>query len=183
VPLAVNEFVSNLRYDGARTNLFQVEITNPVVSSGDNLLPFLCRAASIPESSINNIQLPYKGRTLNFAGVRPPFDPWQVTVINDEDFMIRNALETWHNYINSLRGNLRRFPSPSPQEYKSVAKVYQLGKLDEVIRVYQFFGIWPQQISSINLDYGDDNIQQFGVTFVYDWYEIVEGTTGNAGGA
>lgn len=183
MPFAVNEFVSNLRLDGARTNYFQVEVTNPIASGADNILPFLCRSAGIPESEINVIQLPYMGRTLHFAGVRPQFQPWTIQVINDEDFAIRNALETWHNYINSMRGNLRRFPTASPQEYKSVAKVYQMSKLGDVIRTYQFYGMFPSSIAPIQLDYGNDGIEEFQVTFVYDWWEIVEGTTGNAGGA
>lgn len=178
----VQDFVSQLKLDGARNNYFQVEVTNPVTQVADNILPFMCQASELPASQINVIPVAYMGRTLKFAGVRPSFPDWRVTIINDEDFMIRNALETWHSQINSLRGNLRRFPTAAPSEYKSIAKVTQFGKTGEIIRVYQMFGLFPSEIGAIRLDYNEDNIERFDVTFAYDWWEITDGNTGNAGG-
>lgn len=183
MPFAVNDFVATLKLDGARTNYFEVHVTNPVSSVADNILPILCRAAALPESNINVIRLPYAGRSLTFAGVRPPLQDWTITVINDEGFEIRNALETWHNYINSMRTNLRKFNTAAPSEYKSVATVSQYSKTGEVIRVYQMLGLWPSAISSIRVSYDEDAIQNFDVTFSYDWYEVVDGVTGNGGGA
>ena len=42
---------------------------------------------------------------------------------NDEDMIIRNAMEEWSNNINSHLGNLRSFGSASPALYKANATV------------------------------------------------------------
>lgn len=180
---SVNEFVAALRLDGSRSNYFQVDVTNPVAGGADNILPFMCRAASIPASQVNVLKQHYMGRTLKFAGVRPEFPNWDVTIVNDEDYIVRNALETWHNYINGLRTNIRKFPTSSPQEYKSVARITQFGKTGDVMRVYQFFGIFPETIGGIGKDFRTDEIDEFPVSFAYDYWEVIEGITGNAGGA
>ena len=88
----IQEFRSRMTGGGARSNLFEVEITFPDqigISVGDlsDKVPFLVKAAEIPASNLGNIPVPYRGRVLPIAGDRT-FDPWTVTVINDTDFLI-----------------------------------------------------------------------------------------------
>lgn len=179
----VNEIRSQLTLGGARNSLFQVAITNPANSAADIKVPFLVRAAQIPASTLGTIEVPYFGRKIRLAGDRT-FGQWTVTVINDEDFLIRNAMEEWSNKIQSLSGNLREFGSSSPNLYKSQAQVTQYSKTGNPIRTYQFVGIYPSEISTIDVDWNStDVIEEFTVTFQYDYHEVVGGTTGSAGGA
>jgi hypothetical protein len=178
----VNEIRSHLQFGGARPSLFQVHVTNPANGAGDGELPFMCRAASLPAWSVGTVSVPYFGRTIKLAGART-FDPWTVRVYNDEDFKVRNALEQWSNYINSLEGNVTQFSDSRPANYKSQATVTQLSKRNEVLRVYQFTGIWPSAVSTIDLDWdAGDQLEQFAVTFNYDYFQVLDGTTGNSGG-
>ena len=103
----ITEFRSRLSGGGARANLFEVEIAFPEELVIDlNLVtdkvPFLVKAAEIPASNLGNIPVPYRGRVLPVAGDRT-FDPWTVTIINDTDFQIRDAMEKWSNSINDLQ--------------------------------------------------------------------------------
>ena len=102
----INDMRSGLALGGAKPSLFQVQISNPVTSLADLKAPFMIRAAALPASTLNPIEVPYFGRKIKIAGDRT-FDPWTVTVINDEDFLVRNAMEQWMNSINSHTGNLR----------------------------------------------------------------------------
>jgi hypothetical protein len=179
----VNEIRSQLTLGGARGSLFQVTFTNPANSTADIKVPFMCRASQIPESSLGTIEVPYFGRKVKLAGDRT-FGDWSVTVINDEDFLIRNALEEWSSSINSNQTNLRKFGSAAPLLYKSTAEVTQFSKTGIPIRTYQFNGIFPTSIASIDLNWGDtDAIEEFQVTFNYDWWVVSGGITGNGGGA
>lgn len=179
----INDIRSQLTFGGARGTLFQVVIQNPVNNSAASKIPFQCRAAHLPESQLGTIQVPYFGRMLKLAGDRQ-FQPWDVTVINDEDFKIRNAMEEWSNRINKLQGNIRDLPGSEASLYKSQAQVIQFSKTGKKIREYQFNGIWPSVITRIDLDWADqDRIEEFMVQFEYDWFEVVGGDTGNAGGA
>lgn len=180
--LNISDLKSGLRFGGARPTLFQVQIFNPVNQTANIDIPIKVRAASLPAWTTGTIPVMYMGREVKFAGDRQ-FQPWQVVVINDEDFTIRNALEEWNNALNTLEGNTRGFPSSQASLYKSQAQVQQLDRLGNVIREYTFKGLWPAQISDIQLDWnGRDQIEEFQVVFEYDSFEVTGGRTGLAGG-
>ena len=182
MPFNINEIKAGLVGGGARPSLFSVQFSNPANSIADIKIPVLCRATSIPESRLGNIRVPYFGRFVNIAGDRV-FDAWSVTIINDEDFLIRNAMEQWSNQINSHEGNLRTFSGPSPLLYQSDATVTQYSKTGDILRQYTMTNAYPAEISSIDLGWEEtDRIEEFRVTFVYDSWNISGGSTGDIGG-
>ena len=178
----INEIKSQMLFDGARPALFQVTIQNPANSVADIKVPFMCEATAIPQAELGMVQVPYFGRFIKLAGDRTYAD-WNVTIINDEDFLIRNAMEEWSNKINTFQGNIRAFGSASPLLYKSQAQVVQYSKTGVPIRTYQFNGIYPMLVSDIPLSWASQNeIERFQVTFAVDYWEVSGGITGNAGG-
>ena len=173
----INEMRSQLTFDGARQNLFQVQINNPANSSGDAKTRFMCQAAQMPGSDLGVIPVFYFGRQMKLAGDRT-FAEWTVTIINDEDFLIRNAMEEWSNQINRLQRNVREIG-----RYKSVAQVTQFSKDGSKLRTYEFNGIFPSNISPIEMDWSTtDQIELFQVTFQYDYWTVGDSVTGDAGG-
>jgi len=179
----INDIRAQLTFGGARPSLFQVIISNPVNPVADLKLPFLCKAAQIPSTQLGLIEVPYFGRKLKIAGDRT-FDPWTVTIINDEDFRVRDAMEQWNNYIQLYQQNVTALGGGQPSLYKSQATVTQFGKAGEILRTYQFNGIFPQTISAIDLAWNTtDEIEEFQVQFQYDTFEVLNSITGNAGGA
>ena len=141
------------------------------------------QAAQIPSSTLGVIQVPFFGRFVKYAGDRT-FQPWQVNVLNDEDFKLRHALETWSNLINEMVGNKRNLFLGN--NYKTSALVRQYGKKgkNDVLRTYKFEGIFPAQISEINLEWAsNDQIEQFSVVFEYDYWTVVDGNTGTLKGS
>ena len=179
----ITEFRSRLAGGGARSNLFEVEITFPSLAIDERLVtdkvPFMVKAAEIPASNLGNIPVPYRGRVLPVAGDRT-FDPWTVTVINDTDFQIRDAMEKWSNSINDLQTAQGTI---NPEDYQTSAKVKQLsregvnpGDPEKTLRTYNFVGIYPNTVSDIALDFGaTDQIEEFQVTFNYLFYEVASG--------
>ena len=169
----INEFKSQLVGGGARPTLFQVQILNPVDPAADFKVPFMARAAGIPASTLGTFTAPYFGRQIKYAGDRT-FEDWTITVINDEDFLVRNAMEAWMNAINTHDGNLRSLPT----DYKSNGLITQYSKDGDAIRTYVFEGLHPINISDIAMDWSTtDTIEEFTVTFQYDFWRV-EGTTG-----
>ena len=148
----INEIRSNLALGGQRPTLFQVEMTNPANSAGDIKTPFLVRASQVPASTLGFIEIPYFGRKVKIAGDRT-FAEWNVTVMNDEDFLIRNAIEEWMNEINSHLGNVRGFGSAADLNYKSTAEVTQFSKTGVPLRKYKFNGIFPVNLTEMEVDW------------------------------
>ena len=169
----INQFKAELVGGGARPTLFQCQITNPINPAADIKIPFMVRAGGIPESTVGSYQVPYFGRQVKYAGDRV-FADWTVTIINDEDFAIRNAMEEWMNFINSHDSNARGLP----QQYKSTGQITQYSKDGSPLRTYVFEGMFPIAIDGIQMDWSQtDSIEEFSVTFQYDLWRV-EGNTG-----
>lgn len=178
MPFNINEIRSHLVRGGARPTLFQVQITNPINGSQDLEVPFMVKASSLPQLSVSQIIVPYFGRQIYVPGDRN-WQPWTATIINDENFKIRNAIEHWNTAMNSLEGNLATEGSP-PSLYKSQATVIHYGKDGEELRIYQFNGIFPMEVAPIQLSWEQrDTIEEFEVTFSFDDFEVVGGTSPN----
>jgi len=170
----ITDITSRLAFGGARPTLFTASINAP--SGGIPNFEFLCRSATLPESTVGFFEVPYFGRKIKLAGNRE-YGEWTVTVYNDEDFKIRHAFENWHSTINSIISN--RSASNRPISYKTSGDVTQYGKSGNPLRTYRFTGLFPSVISPIQLDWNNTNqIEEFSVTFQYDYF-TVEGATGN----
>ena len=179
----ITDFRSKLTGGGARSNLFEVSI--PDFPTANNIsereIEFLVKAAEIPAPNLGNIPVPFRGRVLPIAGDRT-FDPWTITVINDTNFHIRDAMERWSDFINDVQ---TAQGSVDPESYQKNAFVKQLSRAGssasqkvEILREYKFTGIYPSVVSSIPLDYGaTDQIEEFQVTFNYLFYSVTDGVT------
>ena len=202
----ISNFKSNLIGGGARPNLFEVAIPAlpaAAIDAGANwgsaageeqeTFNFLCKAAQLPASSTASIDVPFRGRIFKVAGDRT-VDNWTVTIINDENFLIRSAMEYWMNGIARLENNTG---ATNPQSYMTNAFVSQLGRGGaggrhsegndpsqggssvKPLRVYTFFDIFPVNISSIELSYdSSDTIEEYTVEFAVNNVAIGRDPTG-----
>ena len=187
----ISQFKSKLVGGGARPNLFEVQVNFPdqvnLAIQGDgggefdgDRFRFLCKSAALPASNVNNLEVAFRGRTLKVAGNRT-FDPWQITVINDEDFGHYRAFQAWAQNIAQY-GDSSGLTDPS--SYMGQATVYQLGRNiasqqaanspatdSDILAQYKFVDIWPTTVDALELSYDTgDTIQEFGVTFKVQYY-------------
>jgi len=169
---SVNEFRSQMTGDGARPNLFEVSMPFPSFASPANAqtkLTFMCKTAQLPGSTVGVVPVNYFGRELKFVGNRT-FADWTISVINDEDFIVRNAFERWMNGINSHNFNVRNPLALAPLGYSVDAEVSQFGKQGNTLKKYRFVGVYPTDITPIDVDWGsNDTIEEFSVTLTYQW--------------
>jgi len=201
----LHDFKSQLRGGGARPNLFEASIPAfPAgVSNAGTLwnnttsrdFRFLCKAAQLPASTVAEVPIPFRGRILKVAGDRT-FEPWTVTIINDEDFNLRSAFEAWMNSINDLS---HATGITNPESYMCNGYIAQLGrgnarnsttheqnnKEQQVLRSYKFTGMFPTEVGAIDLSYDStDTIEEFTVTFQVQDFRIGVSETGrNDGGS
>jgi len=174
---SVNQFRSQMVGDGARPNLFEVSMPFPGFSNSENAqekLTFMCKTAQLPGATIGVVPVQYFGRELKFAGNRT-FADWTITVINDEDFVVRNAFERWMAGINSHNLNIRNPGALTPTSYTVDGNVIQFGKGGQSIKKYKFVGLFPTDLTPIDVDWGaNDTIEEFSVSLSYQWWESVE---------
>lgn len=181
MPFTINDMRSQLVGGGARPSHFQVIITNPINGAADLKVPFMVKAASVPAFTLGKVEVPYFGRKIPYAGDRV-WEDWQTTVINDEDHLVRNALESWSNAINAFQRNISTV-GVNPGAYKSQAQITKFSKDGQATRIYQLNDVWPMQIGAIDNNWETtDTIEEFPVIWAYTDCQIVGGSTGDGGG-
>ena len=167
----INDFKAKLSGGGARPNQFKVVMPFPgyaQVGGEIEELAFLCQSTNLPEMAIQNIDVPFRGRQIKIAGDRT-IAPWSITVMNDTDFLLRNAFERWQNGINNMSDNEGL---TNPADYQVDAFVDQLDRNGTTIKSYTLRGAHPKTLASIGLDYETNNaIETFDVTFAYQYFE------------
>ena len=176
----------------ARPNLFQVSLSlpgesqqglqaqtnatqttkgepDPAKASMAELSRFMVKASSFPASTVGVVEVPFRGRQLKIAGDRT-FEPWSVTVLNDESFSIRRKLETWAQAIQEYRFNSSS--AGKTADYMGNARVEQISRAGKPIKAVEIEGIWPSNISALDLDWGtNDTPEEYTVEFqVQYWY-------------
>ena len=167
----INDFKAKLAGGGARPNQFKVTMPFPGYAQvGGEIedLAFLCRATVIPAMTVGNINVPFRGRQIKIAGDRT-FEDWNVTVINDTDFKLRNAFERWQNGINNMTDNEGL---TNPVDYQVDAFVDHLDRNGSTIKSYTLRGLYPVNVGSIELNYEtNDVLEDFQTTFAYQYFE------------
>ena len=206
---SIINFKSQLSGGGARPNLFYVEFTDlfndPLKDSKDKDLTgtalseakesntkrndqfsYLCKAAQIPASVIASIDVPFRGRILKVAGDRT-FEPWTITVINDQNYNVRERFEDWMQQIAQYAD---ASGDSDPTDYYKSAVVHQLGRGGDAkssmkdgeltggglrtIKKYKFHDIFPTNLGAIELNYESTNaIEEFTVELQVNYWQSV----------
>ena len=168
----IDDFKANLIGGGTRANQYRVTIVPPPgIATGLDIrrTSFLATASNLPASTLGEIAIPFRGRNVYISGDRPPPDAWTVTFYNDTDFMIRNAMELWHNGINDFANNTGLI---NPSDYQSDLTVEQLDRDDTVLKSYIFRNAYPLTIGEIALQNTEaTEIETFEVTWRYQHFE------------
>jgi hypothetical protein len=197
----IDKFKTQMKGGGARSNLFEVSFGSqingtPTTTTGnatvfsnlgldqyssDDLM--LIKSAGLPASTITEIPVPFRGRTLKIAGDRT-FDIWTITVINDTDFKWRKLFERWMNYIIKVSDGSG---TVNPSEYMADMNVAQLSRAPgvspnvlngneiQVLRKYIVHSVFPTNVSQIDLSYNNENeIEEFTVDLQVQWWEAYD---------
>lgn len=162
---SINSFMSNFD-GGSRPNLYSVTMNCPVGPLPQ--LQFLCKSATLPSSILGEVAVPYLGRIAKYPGDRQ-FEDWTIDILNDQNMSLRNVMEYWNELFNTYSGNTT--PIPNPRAGFGSATVAQLSRNYQVVKYYQFFDIWPENVAAVQLGYDqNDQVSDFQCTFKYSYF-------------
>ena len=164
---------------GSRPSMFEVAFPGQFLPStgleSESLMQI--SAASIPQARVTSIDVYYFGRPIRVVGERS-FPPWRVSVYNDEDWGLRDFFEAWSNQMNTFAGNIQLGTNEimagtnGSGGYKvDQVIVRQYGKAGDLLRSYEFYGMYPEEVGEIQLNWENGNrIETFDVQFAYDFW-------------
>jgi len=177
---SIDHFKGVLKGGGVRPTMFAVSLSFPegvvtgsgLSADGDRRVTFLAEGAQLPPSEIGEIAVPFRGRRLKVSGDRT-FADWTVRIINDDSFLIKNAMEKWSEKIQNHNFALG---ATLLNDYFSDGYVRQLDRDATVLRTYAFRGIWPKEISNIDLSFESQNaIEEYTVDFCVQYWTATNG--------
>jgi hypothetical protein len=176
---------------GARANLFEIEIafpTNLISTSAPGAIAptdlpsgiekttkIMCKAAAVPGFTVGTIEVPFRaGRRIKIPGDRT-FADWTVTIINDEDQVLRRAFNAWINAIS--RGNYDSQTKSTVQDYYQDIKCVHLKGDNTISRQYQLNDAFPTDVSAVDLSFDStDTLSEFTVNFQYHYLKAGNAT-------
>ena len=156
----IERFKANFQY-GVRPTTYEMEIFGL-----PEKLKFLCKTSQLPGKVIGIIEVPFMGMKAKVGG-DAVFEDLTTTIMLDSDFSVRNELESW---MNAIRGNGNAI-GDEPAIYKQTGSLIQLNHKGVVLAQYDFIGIWPNNLSPIELGFeSTDQIAEYTVTWSYDYW-------------
>ena len=148
-------------------------------------MKLMCTQAEIPGTSFveSSVTGHHQGITEAFPNLRN-FPPLDLVFYADADHVIIEVLESWMSYINPIFNSGIRDPNAFtrfnyPDDYKETIHVTKFER-DTFIREsrnasyqsditsYEFVNVWPIDLTSMRVAYGDSNVLRCSVQFAYD---------------
>lgn len=133
-------------------------------------------ATTLPKSEVGTINVPYRGRLLNFAGDRI-YGYWSVSVYDDNG---SNTLwKAFNKWKEQLDGHVTHLVKDNDFAYRNLQKTWTLNQLGlnggTPIRTITLHNCWPSQISNLDLDMAKADQSVFSVVLTFDYFEINKG--------
>jgi hypothetical protein len=150
------------------------------VSVGANETKFKIFATSMPKAELGTIQVPYRGRLLNFAGDRS-YGNWAVSIYDDNN--TNNLWKAFNTWKELLDGHLTHQVANSDFDYSTLQRDWTVKQLPlngqpsgtTPLRQITLKNCWPSQISSMDFDMAKADQTIFNVVLTFDWYSIDTG--------
>ena len=170
---SLSKFKTALAYGGARPSLFEFTVTAapPLVSSSLSNVNLYCNVSALPGMTITPIERQYFGRTVKIPGDLV-FADLTTTIINTEEYNVRNEIEKWMEHINGTVDNYNSGDYDTAINFGTgSAKLVHFQQNGEKTMIYEFVDIWPTTLGEIALSYDTaSDIEQFDVTWTYNYF-------------
>ena len=146
-------------------------------------MSLLCTEAEIPGTSFQTSLAVghHQGIQEEFPNLRT-FPPLNLTFYVDADQVITEVFEKWMSYINPIFTNKRQLNAYSrfnyPEDYKEIIHLTKFERdtfIDNPesdyksdLTSYEFVNVWPTNLTSMRVAYGNSNVLKCNVQLAYD---------------
>ena len=138
----------------------------------------MCTEAELPGTSFQTSLAVghHQGIQEEFPNLRT-FPPLNLTFYVDADHVILEVLETWMTYINPITNNKRSFNAFGrfnyPESYKEIMHITKFERdafqnSGSKLSSYEFVNVWPTNLASMRVAYGETNVLRLSVQLAYD---------------
>lgn len=148
-------------------------------------LSLLCTEAELPGTSfaVSTSIGHHQGIVETFPNLRQ-YPPLNLTFYVDADHVVIEVFDKWMEYINPISNNIRNLNAYSrfsyPDDYKEVIHITKyerdsfrtpkIGETKSGLYHYEFINVWPTNMTSMKVNYGQSDVLKCSVQLSYDRY-------------
>jgi hypothetical protein len=169
---SISNFITAFK-GGTRPNRFIITASDPTGTATSGLfVPTHCVAATLPESIVGIIPIPFRGRVYKFPGDRS-YNEWNVTVLDDQlDNDTWFIFHEWSQKFNSHVDNIANKRDQKSNYCVDLTVTHYDHASDAPIRTVYLRNAWPVQVGPVTLDMNAANqLTQFQVQIAYTHFE------------
>ena len=145
-------------------------------------MSLLCTEAEIPGTQYTTTPAigHHQGIQEEFPNLRN-YPPLNLTFYCDADMVILEVLEKWMTYINPVQTDKRNYAAYTrfnyPEDYKEIIHISKFerdtftegkGSYKSNTTHYEFVNVWPTNLTSMRVAYGQSNVLKCSMQFAYD---------------
>ena len=150
-------------------------------------MSIMCTEAEIPGTTFQTSLAVghHQGIQEEFPNLRS-FPPLNLTFYLDADMVVLEVLEKWMTYINPISTNKRDLNAYGrfnyPDDYKEIIHLTKFERdtfketkppfrrpdYQSRLTTYEFVNVWPTNLTSMRVAYGDSNVLRCSVQLAYD---------------
>ena len=154
--------------DLARAYWFRVQFSGVGVSvTFPEDISMLIKSTTLPQKVVAAIDAEFMGQQLKLAG-NVTYPDWTCTFRVDSNLEIYNTMRKW---MNLIRPNTGENPANmnAPLIYKGTIDLYQIDGNQKDVGHISLRGAFPITLGDIAYDTATSDVQEFPVTFSYDY--------------
>lgn len=163
----ISNFKIAMRSGPLRQNRWEIAFNFPtgvgtIATAANGAL--LARTADVPDSTIGEILIPWRGKDFPWPGDRTVAE-YPITFVAVQDMLLHDAFMQWKDRLVSFEDNVQTGSFP---DLVVDIKMTLLDVRDQPIRTYILEDAWPREITAIAGDMSaKDAHSEFSVTFRY----------------
>jgi len=177
-------FPSNLLQLGSSSSLLSLNNTLKALKSGlsegltssitkglfqsDVESKYYVKSTTLPDSTVEETSTFFCGNQYKIPTVRRTQD-WNVSFYINGDASIFKKFLVWNYMIHDPKGVYGK-----TSDFMADQTIELLGLDGSVICTYKLFDVWPKSIGQVDLDYANNEMATFEVTFTYQYHTITD---------
>jgi hypothetical protein len=138
-------------------------------SSDTRALTWKCMTTALPGFNLDRVVAPLHGMELVYAGRKTFSHSFTSTFMEAADWSTRSQFYAWSELTRSWINNSGSFASA----YKVNGDLVVYNDLPQVARTIRCVGMWPAEVSDVELDGSASNLVTLSITWSFDYvYDI-----------
>jgi hypothetical protein len=165
--MSYTDMLSSIKTGLQRSNRWEVEFLIPGASNSksSNEIKYLAKSASIPDSTIGEIEIINKGKSFFIPGDRE-VQEFSLTFICTQDLQLHDDLWIWSNNLMDVAESTQNYDGDMSKMQTDIT-LWLLNVANKRIKKFVLTKAWIKTVAQLDLTQDKNTVVEFACTFRY----------------